>query len=75
MTEPGAGSDLAGIRTSARRAGDHWIINGSKTFITLNLLMNTAGNTVNEIAPPYESARPKSAVAARSATSRGLRHL
>jgi alkylation response protein AidB-like acyl-CoA dehydrogenase len=34
MTEPGAGSDLAGIRTSAIRDGDDWIINGSKTFIS-----------------------------------------
>ncbi|MFQ5523751.1 MAG: acyl-CoA dehydrogenase family protein [Acidimicrobiia bacterium] len=34
MTEPGAGSDLAGIRTSAIRHGDHYVVNGSKTFIT-----------------------------------------
>jgi acyl-CoA dehydrogenase len=34
MTEPGSGSDLAGIRTSARREGDHYIVNGAKTFIT-----------------------------------------
>jgi alkylation response protein AidB-like acyl-CoA dehydrogenase len=34
MSEPGAGSDLAGIRTSARRDGDDWIIDGSKTFIS-----------------------------------------
>jgi long-chain-acyl-CoA dehydrogenase len=34
MTEPGAGSDLAGIRTSAVRDGDDWIINGAKTFIS-----------------------------------------
>jgi alkylation response protein AidB-like acyl-CoA dehydrogenase len=34
MTEPGAGSDLRGIRTTAVRDGDHWIINGQKTFIT-----------------------------------------
>jgi alkylation response protein AidB-like acyl-CoA dehydrogenase len=34
MTEPGAGSDLSGIRTSARRDGDHYVVNGSKTFIT-----------------------------------------
>ncbi|MCZ6828233.1 MAG: acyl-CoA dehydrogenase family protein [Gammaproteobacteria bacterium] len=34
MTEPGAGSDLQGVRTTARRDGDDWIINGSKTFIT-----------------------------------------
>ena len=34
MTEPGAGSDLAGIRTSAKRDGDHYVVNGAKTFIT-----------------------------------------
>jgi alkylation response protein AidB-like acyl-CoA dehydrogenase len=34
MTEPGAGSDLQGVRTSAVRDGDDWILNGSKTFIT-----------------------------------------
>ena len=34
MTEPGAGSDLQGIRTTARRDGDGWMLNGSKTFIT-----------------------------------------
>lgn len=34
MTEPGTGSDLAGIATTARRDGDHYVVNGSKTFIT-----------------------------------------
>lgn len=34
MTEPGAGSDLAGIRTTAIRDGDNYVVNGSKTFIT-----------------------------------------
>lgn len=34
MTEPGMGSDLKAVRTSARRDGDHWVINGSKTFIS-----------------------------------------
>ena len=34
LTEPGAGSDLQGISTTARRSGDHYIINGSKTWIT-----------------------------------------
>jgi acyl-CoA dehydrogenase len=34
MTEPGAGSDLQSIRTSAIREGDNYVINGSKTFIT-----------------------------------------
>jgi len=32
MTEPGAGSDVAGIRTSARKDGDHWVLNGAKSF-------------------------------------------
>ena len=34
MTEPGAGSDLQGIRTTAVRDGSHYVINGSKTFIS-----------------------------------------
>lgn len=34
MTEPAAGSDLQGMKTTARRDGDDWIINGSKVFIT-----------------------------------------
>lgn len=34
MTEPGAGSDLQGIRTTAVRDGDHYVVNGQKTFIT-----------------------------------------
>jgi len=34
MTEPGAGSDLKGIRTRAERDGDHYVVNGSKIFIT-----------------------------------------
>ena len=34
MTEPGAGSDLQGVKTTAKRDGNHYVINGSKTFIT-----------------------------------------
>jgi alkylation response protein AidB-like acyl-CoA dehydrogenase len=38
MSEPGAGSDLAGIRTKAYRDGDDWILDGSKTFISGGIL-------------------------------------
>jgi acyl-CoA dehydrogenase len=34
MSEPGAGSDLQGVKTTAVKDGDHYILNGSKTFIT-----------------------------------------
>ncbi len=34
MTEPGTGSDLQAVRTTARRDGDHYVVNGAKTFIT-----------------------------------------
>ncbi|WP_295641834.1 acyl-CoA dehydrogenase family protein [uncultured Methylibium sp.] len=34
ITEPGAGSDVAGLRTTARREGDEWVLNGTKLFIT-----------------------------------------
>jgi alkylation response protein AidB-like acyl-CoA dehydrogenase len=34
MTEPGAGSDLRGVRTTAKRDGNHYVVNGSKTYIT-----------------------------------------
>ena len=34
ITEPGGGSDVAGLRTTARRDGDEYVVNGSKTFIT-----------------------------------------
>ncbi|MEA2624777.1 MAG: acyl-CoA dehydrogenase, partial [Candidatus Binatota bacterium] len=34
MTEPGTGSDLAAVSTTARREGDSWVLNGSKTFIS-----------------------------------------
>ncbi len=34
MTEPGTGSDLANVQTTARRDGDHYVLNGAKTFIS-----------------------------------------
>lgn len=38
MTEPGAGSDVSGIRTRAEDRGDHYLLNGSKTFISNGIL-------------------------------------
>jgi alkylation response protein AidB-like acyl-CoA dehydrogenase len=38
MTEPGAGSDLKAIRTSARRDGERWILSGQKTFISSGIM-------------------------------------
>lgn len=38
MTEPDAGSDLAGIRSCAEDRGDHWLLNGSKTYISNGML-------------------------------------
>jgi isovaleryl-CoA dehydrogenase len=34
MTEPGAGTDVLGMSTTARLEGDHWVLNGTKTYIT-----------------------------------------
>ncbi len=38
MTEPETGSDLAGVRTRAEDCGDHWLLNGAKTFISNGIL-------------------------------------
>jgi alkylation response protein AidB-like acyl-CoA dehydrogenase len=38
MTEPGTGSDLKGIHTTAKRDGDTWILNGQKTFISSGIM-------------------------------------
>ncbi|HEX2252307.1 MAG TPA: acyl-CoA dehydrogenase [Thermoanaerobaculia bacterium] len=42
LTEPGAGSDAGGIRTTARRDGDHYVLNGEKVFITNGTHADTA---------------------------------
>ena len=49
MTEPSAGSDLAGMKTHAEDKGDHWLLNGSKTYISngqLGDLIIVAARTV-----------------------------
>ncbi len=56
MTEPGTGSDLAAIRTTAVRDGDHYVLNGQKTFISNGLLCNlvvVAAKTDVQAKPPY----------------------
>ncbi len=40
ISEPGAGSDVKALRTSATLEGDHWVLNGSKTFISNGQLAN-----------------------------------
>jgi acyl-CoA dehydrogenase len=41
ITEPGGGSDVAGLKTTAKRDGEHYIVNGSKTFITSGMRADT----------------------------------
>ena len=55
MTEPGAGSDLQGVKTSAVRDGDHYVINGSKTFITNGYLSDLVLSLIHISEPtrPY----------------------
>ncbi len=54
MTEPGTGSDLAGIATTAKRDGDEYVINGAKTFISNGMscdLLVVAARTANSDDP------------------------
>ena len=58
MTEPGTGSDLQGIQTRAVEDGDHFVINGSKTFISngiLNDLCIVACRTDTDTDSPWQS--------------------
>ncbi len=57
MTEPGHGSNLAGIRTTARKDGDSYIINGQKTFITNGQICDwvvVAAKTNPDANPPHK---------------------
>jgi len=63
ITEPGAGSDVGALRTTARRVGGDWVINGAKTFIT----NGTRADFISLVARTGESGpRPS------SRTGRGL---
>jgi alkylation response protein AidB-like acyl-CoA dehydrogenase len=58
LTEPGAGSDAGAARTTARRDGDEWVINGSKIFITNAGTDMTFGVTVTAVTGEDEKGRP-----------------
>ncbi|MGW5668621.1 acyl-CoA dehydrogenase family protein [Micromonospora sp. NPDC003776] len=51
ITEPDGGSDVAGIRTFARRDGDHYVVNGSKTYITSGLRADFVTTAVCTVLP------------------------
>ena len=57
MTEPGTGSDLQGIRTTAKKDGNHYVINGSKTYITNGQnadLILVCAKTDTEVEPAWK---------------------
>jgi acyl-CoA dehydrogenase len=71
MTEPGTGSDLQAVRTTAKKDGDHYVINGQKTFIT-------NGQTANLICvvaktDPAEGARGISLIMVETDRAEGFR--
>jgi len=58
MTEPGTGSDLANVQTTAKRDGDHYVLNGSKTFISNGQLCDlciVVAKTENAPGDPHRS--------------------
>ncbi len=71
MTEPGTGSDLQGVRTTARRSGNGYVLNGAKTFITngqhANLIIVVAKTD------PKERAKGVSLMVVETADAHGFR--
>lgn len=53
VTEPDAGSDVAAVRTRADRDGDHWVVNGTKTFITSSTRADFVTTLVRTGADPH----------------------
>ena len=68
LTEPGAGSDAGGSRTSARLDGDSWVVNGSKSFITNSGTPITSFVTVTAITGQENGHKEISAVVIPSGT-------
>jgi acyl-CoA dehydrogenase len=54
VTEPGGGSDVAALRTTARRAGGHFVVNGTKTFITSGVRADFVTTAVRTGGPGHE---------------------
>jgi alkylation response protein AidB-like acyl-CoA dehydrogenase len=59
LTEPTAGSDAGGSRTTAVKKGDHWVINGSKIFITNAACDLSLGVTVQAVTGTRPSGKPE----------------
>jgi acyl-CoA dehydrogenase len=70
MSEPGAGSDLQGIKTSARREGNHYVINGQKTFISNGQLADLV--IVVAKTDPAEGAKGTSLIVVETAAAQGF---
>ncbi len=69
MTEPGTGSDLAGIATTAKRDGDHYVLNGSKTFISNGILCDLVIIAAKTDPDPKNAHRGISLLVVESGTS------
>jgi len=59
LTEPSAGSDAGGSKTSAVRDGGHWVINGSKIFITNAACEMSLGVTVQAVTGTRDNGKPE----------------
>jgi acyl-CoA dehydrogenase len=68
MTEPGTGSDLAAIQTSAVRDGDHYVVNGAKTFISNGTLCDLCIVAVKTDADPKNAHRGVSLLVVEAGT-------
>jgi acyl-CoA dehydrogenase len=71
MTEPGAGSDLQGVRTTAKLDGNHYVINGQKTFISNGQLADLV--IVVAKTDPSKGAKGTSLIVVETAEAKGFR--